>query len=117
MLKLISYATIQSLFLVSGQVFLKFAMMKMDKFSFTWKFFRDALQNWHFAACGACMLIASLIWFYILKHYEFSMAYPLISISYLLMMLASIFIFHETIPFTRWIGVVLILVGVLLVTK
>jgi len=117
MLKLISYATIQSLFLVSGQVFLKLAMMRMDKFSFTWKFFKAAMQNWQFAACGVCMLIASLIWFYILKHYEFSMAYPLISISYLLMMLASIFIFHETIPFTRWIGVVLILVGVLLVTK
>jgi undecaprenyl phosphate-alpha-L-ara4N flippase subunit ArnE len=117
MLKLISYIIVQSLFLVSGQVFLKLAMMKMDKFSFTWKFFREALQNWHFASCGVCMLIASLIWFYILKHFDFSVAYPLISISYLLGMLAAIFVFHETIPLTRWIGVVLIMVGVFLVTK
>jgi undecaprenyl phosphate-alpha-L-ara4N flippase subunit ArnE len=117
MLKLISFATIQSLFLVAGQVFLKIAMMQTDKFSFTWKFFREAMQTWQFAACGLCMLVASLIWFYILKHYEFSVAYPLISISYLLGMLAAIFVFHETIPSIRWIGVILIMVGVFLVTK
>ena len=63
------------------------------------------------------MLIASLIWFYILKHFDFSVAYPLISISYLIGMVAAFFVFHETIPFTRWIGVVLIMVGVFLVTK
>jgi len=41
----------------------------------------------------------------------------LISISYIFMMLASIFIFHETIPVTRWIGVVLILSGLFFITK
>jgi undecaprenyl phosphate-alpha-L-ara4N flippase subunit ArnE len=117
MLRLIVFATIQALFLVSGQIFLKLAMMQMDKFSFTWKFFRDAMHTWQLAASGICMLIASLLWFYILRHFEFSVAYPLISISYLLGMFAAVFIFHETVPFTRWVGVVLIMVGVFLVTK
>ncbi|MDR0795063.1 MAG: EamA family transporter [Tannerella sp.] len=117
MLKLIAYISLQSLFLASGQVFLKLAMMRMDKFSFTWKFFREATQNWAFAACGASMLLATLLWLYILKNYEFSIAYPLTSISYLIGMVAAIFVFHESIPLTRWIGVFLIMSGVFLVTK
>jgi undecaprenyl phosphate-alpha-L-ara4N flippase subunit ArnE len=117
MLKLIVYSTIQCLFLVSGQIFLKFAMLRMDKFSFTWKFFKDFFTNWPMAASGISMLAASLIWFYIIKHYEFSVAYPMISFSYVFAMLASIFVFHETVPLTRWLGVFLIMSGVLLVAK
>jgi undecaprenyl phosphate-alpha-L-ara4N flippase subunit ArnE len=117
MLKLIALSTAQSLFLVSGQIFLKFAMMHIGRFSLTWTYAKDVLTCWPLAASGLSMLGASLIWFYILKHYEFSVAYPLISISYVFGMMASIFIFHETVPLIRWIGVFLIMSGVLLVTK
>jgi undecaprenyl phosphate-alpha-L-ara4N flippase subunit ArnE len=117
MFKLIACSTVQCLFLVSGQIFLKFAMLRTGKFSFTWPFIREALVNWQLAASGISMLLASLIWFYIMKHYDFSVAYPMISISYVFGMLASIFIFHEAIPVTRWIGVFLIMSGVVLVAK
>jgi undecaprenyl phosphate-alpha-L-ara4N flippase subunit ArnE len=117
MLKLILFSTVQSLFLVSGQIFLKFAMARTGKFRFTWEYIRELMVNWPLAASGICMALASLVWFYILKHYEFSVAYPMISISYIFGMLAAIFIFHETIPTMRWIGVFLIMSGVYLVTK
>ena len=117
MFRLIIYVTVQSLFLASGQVFLKLAMMRMDKFSFTWKFIREAAQNWPLAASGVSMIMATLLWLYILKHHAFSVAYPLTSISYIIGMVAAIFVFHEAIPYTRWIGVVLIMVGVFLITK
>ncbi|MDR1103549.1 MAG: EamA family transporter [Tannerella sp.] len=117
MLKLVLYSTVQSLCLVSGQIFLKIAMAQTGKFSLTWQFIRDALTTWQLAASGLCMALASLLWFYILKHYEFSVAYPMISISYIFGLLAAIFIFHEPVPLTRWIGVLLIMGGVLLVTK
>ena len=45
------------------------------------------------------------------------MAYPLISISYIFGVLAARFVFHETIPLTRWIGVLVIIVGVFLVVQ
>jgi undecaprenyl phosphate-alpha-L-ara4N flippase subunit ArnE len=117
MLKLILYSTVQSLFLVSGQIFLKFAMARTGKFSLTWTYIKELMVNWPLAASGVSMLLASLIWFYILKHYEFSVAYPMISISYVFGMLAAVFIFHETVPVTRWIGVFLIMGGLFLVTK
>jgi undecaprenyl phosphate-alpha-L-ara4N flippase subunit ArnE len=117
MLKLVLYATLQSLYLVSGQIFLKIALAQTGRFSLSWQFIKSALTAWQLAASGLCMALASLIWVYILKHYEFSVAYPMISISYIFGLLAAIFIFHEPIPLTRWIGVLLIMGGVFLVTK
>jgi undecaprenyl phosphate-alpha-L-ara4N flippase subunit ArnE len=105
------------MFLAGGQVFLKFAMQRLGKFEWSWAFFRDLLTNWQFGASGISMATASLLWFYIIKHYELSVAYPLISISYIFGALAAVFIFHETVPMTRWIGIVLIMVGVAFLTK
>jgi undecaprenyl phosphate-alpha-L-ara4N flippase subunit ArnE len=107
----------QCLFLSGGQVCLKFALNRMDKFSFTWAFFSHLLTNWWFLSTGICMGAATVLWMYLIKQFPFSMVYPMISISYIFGMLASIYIFHETIPVTRWIGVVLIMGGVILIAK
>jgi undecaprenyl phosphate-alpha-L-ara4N flippase subunit ArnE len=98
--------------LASGQVFLKFAFAKMDKFSWTWKFFGALFTNWQLAASGISMLMASLIWFYIIKHYELSLAYPLTGMSYMFGTLAALWIFNESVPALRWVGVVFIMLGV-----
>jgi undecaprenyl phosphate-alpha-L-ara4N flippase subunit ArnE len=100
------------MFLASGQVFLKFAFARMDKFSWTWKFFSALFTNWQLAASGMSMLMASLIWFYIIKHYELSLAYPLTSMSYIFGTLAALLIFNESVPMMRWLGVVFIMIGV-----
>jgi undecaprenyl phosphate-alpha-L-ara4N flippase subunit ArnE len=117
MLKLIGYIIFQSAFLTAAQVFLKLTMLKTPKFSFTFIYFKDLLTNWHFATSGICMLAAGLIWFYILKHFDLSVAYPATAIAYIFGMLAAIFIFHEAVPVTRWIGVALIITGVFFIVK
>jgi undecaprenyl phosphate-alpha-L-ara4N flippase subunit ArnE len=88
----------------------------MEPFGFSWKFFKSALFNWQFASSGLCVVAASLIWFYIVKHFDLSVAYPMISISYVFGMLAAIFIFHETVSLSRWIGVGFIMLGVIFLT-
>jgi len=60
---------------------------------------------------------ASLLWFYILRHHTLSLAYPLLSISYIFGLLASILILHEPVPPVRWLGVLLIMSGVALLTR
>ncbi|MDL2221088.1 EamA family transporter [Parabacteroides sp. OttesenSCG-928-N08] len=117
MWRLILLSTTQCLFLAGGQVFLKFAMARMSKFSMTWRFFAELLTNWNLLFSGLCMAAATLLWLYILKHFEFSMAYPMISISYIFGLLAAIFIFHEAVPLIRWVGVAFIMVGVILIAK
>ncbi|MDR1098270.1 MAG: EamA family transporter [Tannerella sp.] len=117
MFKLICCAAVQCLFLASGQVFLKFGLEKAGKFTWTWTFFRDFLTNPWMLASGLSMVAASVIWFYILKHHDLSLAYPLVSISYIFGTLAAVYIFHETVPLTRWVGVLFIMIGVAFLTR
>jgi drug/metabolite transporter (DMT)-like permease len=117
MFRLLIFSTIQCLFLVSSQIFLKFATAKIGVFKFTWEYIKDVLTNWELACSGICIVAATFLWMYILKHFEFSVAYPMISISYVFGMLASIFIFHEVIPMHRWLGVLLIMIGAFIVAK
>ena len=117
MFKLICSAIIQCLFLAAGNVFLKFGLERAGAFSWTWKYFRDFFTNWWMLGSGLSMIAATIIWFYILKNNEFSLAYPLIGISYIFGMLAAIFFLHETVSLTRWIGVLLIMLGVAFLAK
>ena len=61
--------------------------------------------------------ISGFIWVYLLKKVEFSILYPMISISYIFGMLAAILIFKESVTLIRWIGVLVIMLGVFLVTR
>ncbi|GHS87829.1 hypothetical protein FACS1894201_09180 [Bacteroidia bacterium] len=89
----------------------------MAKFSLTWAFVGELLTNWWLLASGICMAGATVLWLYIVKHFDFSMVYPMISLSYVFGMLAAVYIFHETVPMTRWLGVLLIMGGVVLIAK
>ena len=117
MLKLICASIIQCLFLAAGNILLKFGLEKSGAFSWTWKFFRDFFTNWYMLGSGLSMITATILWFYILKNNELSLAYPLISISYIFGTLGAIFFFHETVSLTRWLGVFLIMTGVAFLTK
>lgn len=117
MLKLLVLSTLQCLMLVTSQIFLKFAMARMGSFEFSWTYFKALLCNLPLAASGIAIACATILWMYILKHFEFSVAYPLISISYIFGLLAAVFIFHEAVPAVRWFGVAFIMVGVYFIVK
>ena len=116
-MRLIILAILQSLLLCCGQVFLKMALRKMGSLVWSSHFFITQLTNWWWLGCGLCYGSASVLWMYIVKNFPFSMAYPMISISYVLGMFAAIFIFHEDVPLVRWIGAFLIMAGCVLVAK
>ena len=117
MLKLVILALIQSTFLSFGQIILKLALAAAGPFSWTWKFFRAQLVNWWWPACGAVFGVATVLWFYILRHYPLSIAYPLSCISYAIGVLGAVLIFHEQVSWTQWVGVALIMLGCALVAK
>jgi len=110
-------AILQSLLLASGQVLLKFALARMLPFSWTAAFWKSVFVNWHFATCGIFYGAGSLLWFYIIKHFPFSMAYPMVSLSYVFGMIAAIIFFHEPVSVTKWVGVLLIMAGCYLIAK
>lgn len=114
---LLLLALIQSSLLAGGQVLLKFALNRMLPFSWTVAFWKSVFVNWQFAACGLCYGAGSLLWFYIIKNYPFSMAYPLVSLSYVFGMVAAIVFFHESVEWTKWLGVILIMGGCYFIAK
>ena len=97
-MSLLPLAIIQSLLLAGGQVFLKLALERMEPFDWSWHFWSALLTNWHFALCGLFYGAGTFLWFYIIKHFPFSMAYPIVSI-------------------TKWAGVLLIMAGCYLIAK
>ncbi|MDR0941504.1 MAG: EamA family transporter [Bacteroidales bacterium] len=118
MIKPVVFTIIQCFLLASGQVCFKFAVEKITKLQFSREFFVNSiLTNWWLLATGICMTLAGILWGYILKHFEFSVAYPITAFAYIFGVLAAIFIFHETVSATRWIGVALIILGAFFVAK
>ncbi|MCL2131768.1 MAG: EamA family transporter [Lentimicrobiaceae bacterium] len=117
MFKVIILTVFQCFLLASGQVCFKLAVDKINKFQWSLAYFADLLTNWWLLISGICLISATVLWGYILKHFSFSIAYPITAFAYIFGMLAAIFIFHETVPLTRWIGVGLIIIGVMFIVK
>lgn len=116
-MRLLLISIIQSILLCSGQVLLKLALQRMGAFSWTLDFFSRNLTNWWFLGCGICYGCATALWLYIIKNFPFSMAYPMVSLSYVFGMFAAILVFHEQVPTVRWFGVLLIMAGCVLIAK
>jgi uncharacterized membrane protein len=57
-----------------------------------------------------------IVWSTILSKIDLSVAVPIASFSYILVALVSILFLHETITLLRWIGIFLILTGVIFVS-
>ena len=110
-MKLFLLAILQSVLLAGSQVLLKIALRDMPPFAWTWEYWRRLLLNLPFFLTGLCFAAGSLLWLCIIRRYPFSMAYPLVSLSYVFGMLAAVWVFHETVPAASWIGLLLILSG------
>lgn len=117
MWKIVPIACLQSAVLALAQVLLKFALNKMGQARWAWSFVREQLTNWWWLGCGVSFVAATVLWMYILKRFPFSVAYPMSCLSYVFGMIAAMCFFGEQIPFTRWLGILLILGGCMLIAK
>lgn len=76
---------------------------------------RALLTNWPLAA-GVILFLSSSIFFMMgLKHGELSVLYPLVSIGYIWTLLWSRIFFKEPFTPTKFVGIVMILAGVIMV--
>lgn len=67
---------------------------------------------------GFCLyMFSALLWLWILQHADLSYAYPMLSMAYVLIVLSSKFILKEKVPVIRWIGVIIICVGIFLISQ
>jgi multidrug transporter EmrE-like cation transporter len=61
--------------------------------------------------------LGALAWIAVLSRVDLSVAYPFLALNFLLVTLSSQFLLGETVPAMRWIGVLVICSGILLVAR
>ncbi len=76
-----------------------------------------AFLNIRIIAGICCYFISMLLWLIVLSKVDLSFAYPILGISYILIVCSGAFILHENVSITRWVGAFIISVGVILVAR
>lgn len=61
--------------------------------------------------------LSAMLWLIVLSHMDLSYAYPLLSISYILVPLAAWLLFGEQISPLRWLGILIVLIGVIVISR
>ena len=79
-------------------------------------FFKAVFSSPFFWIGLLSLILMFIIWSTILSKIDLSVAVPIASFSYILVALVSILFLHETISLMRWIGIFLILGGVIFVS-
>ena len=102
---------------VTGHLFLKKGMMRRGKMEFhpirIFRVFADV-----FMAIGTFFFVfSSMLWLIVLSKFDLSFAYPMVSISFVLIPIGSKMWFKEEINRIRWIGIAVICLGVILITR
>ena len=65
----------------------------------------------------SCYVVSVLVWLMVLSRVEVSFAYPLLSIGYIVTAFAGFLFFDENMGVVRWIGILIICLGVYLITR
>lgn len=98
---------------VVGQLLLKFGMTRRPGFRFA-----DVMnlwRNWPIVAGFACYGLSTILYLQVLAQLELSLAYPTVSLGYVLVIIMSRLLFKEVVSPQRWMAVGIICLGVLLV--
>ena len=77
---------------------------------------RMATQG-YFMLGAACYVVSLFVWILGLSRVPVSIAYPLLSVGYIVNAIAAQYLFGETVTATRWLGIGCIVVGVALVSR
>jgi multidrug transporter EmrE-like cation transporter len=114
-------ALVAILLLVGGQTLLKVGLNAIGGVSL---FGGDALGSllglfrtpWIILGL-VCYAVSSVLWLDVLSKLDFSLAFPLVSLTYIFQLVIGRFVFHETVGLERVVGVLLILGGLFFVVR
>ena len=96
--------------LVVGQISTKYGSLLLNNASPETFFFR---LNPYIAVGYSCLVLRGIIWVFILRRIELSVAYPLLSTSFVIILIFSYYLFGEQIPPLKVIGTFFIIAGVI----
>ena len=108
------------IFAVGGQLVLKTAMREIGRiggaeFLAAGETISRALREPRLWIGLALFGVSALFWMVVLSRVPLSVAYPFVGISYVLIVASSRFILHEQVPALRWVGVLVVAIGIAIV--
>lgn len=106
---------------VYGQIILKWRLNQLDAmpemFLSKLIFLVKSLFDPYIFSSFFSAFLASLAWMAALKEFELSKAYPFMSLSFVGVLIISFWLFKETLSVQKILGSILIIVGVILVSR
>ena len=101
-----------------GQIVLKIGMnnfpnLKFDSFKTVAKVFSHPPVAIGFILYG----VSALLWVLVLSREKLSFVYPLVAASYVITVILSKIILKEEVPNLRWLGLFIIIIGILTIAK
>ena len=97
-----------------GQVSQKFAVESWRGLPPGWAL--KLRSPWLWAAL-ACLGLGLLVWLLVLQRLEVGIAYPMLSLNFVLVTAVARYVFHEPIDRRHWVGVALVIAGVVLLGR
>lgn len=91
-------------------------VLSLDAGNWTQTLYKMATQG-HFILGGGCYVVSLLVWILGLSRVPVSVAYPMLSIGYVVNAVAAHYLFGEDVNASRWIGIGFIVLGVWLVAR
>ena len=109
------------LFTVCGQLLVKSATASLGQIptdlSQLFSFVISAFLNLKLIAGLVCAFFASITWMGALSRTEISFAYPFMGLAIVLVLALSPILFKEYVPWTRWLGVLIVCFGLWIASK
>jgi drug/metabolite transporter (DMT)-like permease len=104
----------------SGQLVMKSGMNKVGAISIRDNLFRglwSAVTNLHVILGFTFYVVSAALWLVILSKVQLSWAFPMLSLSYVLVVLLSRVLLQETLSAQKLLGTIVIVIGVALVSR
>ena len=103
-------------FTTSGQILQKLATHRVVSDSGAGGFLRQIITFKETYLAVACLASGMLVWLLVLYHMEVSKATPFLSLGFILVTLVSRYKLKETVSASRWLGVLLVTLGLWMVS-
>jgi len=100
-----------------AQLTLKAGMDRVGETDGTVALFKGALSTPLVWAGLVLFGLSAMVWLLVLSKTSLSFAYPFASLTYVLIVVFDRFVLHEQVPAGRWLGVALIVSGILVVAS
>jgi len=110
---------ISILLATAGQIFMKKGMVGFGTFPISQLLVKIIPMFTNpFVFIGViCFGASAVFWLVVLSRLPLSLVYPMVSVAYILVAFASIIFFKEQVTLIRWAGILIIVFGVILISR